>query len=32
VVVKEAETRDPDWAIEEAILAVVLDGIIGPNK
>jgi len=30
-VVKEFETRDPGWTIEDAIRAVVLGGIIGPT-
>ena len=29
VVVKEGETRDPGWSIEEAIRAVIAGGIIG---
>jgi uncharacterized membrane protein len=32
VVVKESETRDPGWSIEEAIRAVVSGGIIGPSE
>ncbi len=32
VVVKESETRDPGWTIEEAIRAVVSGGIIGPEE
>ena len=32
VVVKESETRDPGWTIEEAIRAVVSGGIIGPTE
>jgi len=32
VVVKESETRDPGWTIEEAMKAVVSGGIIGPNQ
>jgi uncharacterized membrane protein len=32
VVVKESETRDPGWTIEEAIRAVVSGGIIGPKE
>jgi uncharacterized membrane protein len=32
VVVKESETRDPGWTIEEAIRAVVSGGIIGPSE
>jgi uncharacterized membrane protein len=32
VVVKESETRDPGWSIEEAINAVISGGIIGPDK
>jgi hypothetical protein len=29
VVVRESETRDPGWTIEEAIRAIVSGGIIG---
>jgi uncharacterized membrane protein len=29
--VRESETREPGWAIEEAIRAVVSGGIIGPS-
>jgi uncharacterized membrane protein len=32
VVVKESETRDPGWTIEEAMKSVVSGGIIGPNQ
>ena len=32
VVVRESETRDPGWTIEDAIRAVVSGGIIGPNE
>jgi uncharacterized membrane protein len=32
VVVKERETRDPGWSIEEAIRAVISGGIIGPTE
>ena len=32
VVVKESETRDPGWTIEEAIRSVVSGGIIGPSE
>ena len=32
VVVKEAETRDLGWTVDEAIRAVVFGGIIGPSK
>ena len=31
VVVKESETRDPGWSIEEALNAVISAGIIGPE-
>ena len=31
VVVKESETRDPGWTIEEAMKAVISGGIIGPT-
>jgi len=32
VVVKESDTRDPGWTIEEAIRAVVSGGTIGPRE
>ena len=32
VVVKESETRDPGWTVEEAMRAVISGGIIGPNE
>jgi uncharacterized membrane protein len=32
VVVKESQTRDPGWTIEEAMQAVISGGIIGPNE
>jgi uncharacterized membrane protein len=32
VIVRESETRDPGWTIEEAIRAVVSGGIIGPTE
>jgi uncharacterized membrane protein len=32
VVVKESETRDPGWSIEEAMRAVLSGGIIGPSE
>lgn len=32
VVVKESQTRDPGWSIEEAINAVISGGIIGPEE
>jgi uncharacterized membrane protein len=32
VVVRESETRDPGWTVEEAINAVVSGGIIGPKE
>jgi uncharacterized membrane protein len=32
VVVKESETRDPGWTIEEAIRPVISGGIIGPEE
>ena len=32
VVVRESETRDPGWTIEEAIRTVVSGGIIGPDE
>ena len=31
VVVKESETRDPGWTIEEAMKSVISGGIIGPD-
>jgi uncharacterized membrane protein len=32
VLVKETQTRDPGWTIEEALKAVISGGIIGPNE
>ena len=32
VVVKESDTRDPGWTIEEALDVVISGGIIGPEK
>jgi len=32
VVVRESETRDPGWSIEEALKAVISGGIIGPTE
>jgi uncharacterized membrane protein len=32
VVIKETETRDPGWTIEEALKAVISGGIIGPTE
>jgi hypothetical protein len=32
VVVKESQTRDPGWTIEEAIRTVLSGGIIGPDE
>ena len=32
VVVRESETRDPGWTVEEAINAVISGGIIGPEE
>lgn len=32
VVVKESQTRDPGWTIEEALKAVISGGIIGPTE
>jgi uncharacterized membrane protein len=32
VVVRESETRDPGWTIEEAINVVISGGIIGPEE
>jgi len=32
VVVKESETRDPGWSVEEALKAVISGGLIGPAE
>jgi uncharacterized membrane protein len=32
VIVKESQTRDPDWSTEEALKAVMSVGIIGPEE
>jgi uncharacterized membrane protein len=32
VVVREAQTRDPGWSIDEALRAVLSGGIIGPEE
>ena len=32
VVVKESQTRDPGWSIDEALSAVLSAGIIGPDE
>jgi uncharacterized membrane protein len=32
VLVRESQTRDPGWSIEEAIRAVISGGIIGPDE
>ncbi len=32
VVVRESETRDPGWTVEEAVNAVISGGIIGPEE
>ena len=32
VIVKESQTRDPGWSIEEALKAVMSVGIIGPEE
>jgi len=32
VVVRESETRDPGWTVEEAINSVISGGIIGPEE
>ncbi|MDY6864008.1 MAG: DUF502 domain-containing protein [Thermodesulfobacteriota bacterium] len=32
VVVKESETRDPGWSVEDALKAVISGGIIGPGE
>jgi uncharacterized membrane protein len=32
VVVKESETREPGWSVEEALRAVISGGIIGPTE
>jgi uncharacterized membrane protein len=32
VIVRESQTRDPGWTVEEAIRAVISGGIIGPQE
>lgn len=32
VIVKESQTRDPGWTIDEALKAIVSGGIIGPTE
>jgi uncharacterized membrane protein len=32
VVVKESQTRDPGWSIDEALKAVISGGVIGPTE
>ena len=32
VVVRESQTRDPGWTIEEALNAVLSGGILGPGE
>jgi len=32
VLVKESETRDPGWGVEEALKAIISAGIIGPGE
>jgi uncharacterized membrane protein len=32
VVVKESQTRDPGWSIEEALKSVISAGVIGPTE
>ena len=32
VIVKESETRDPGWTIDEALQSVISGGIIGPDE
>jgi len=32
VVVRESETRDPGWSIEEALKSVISAGVIGPTE
>lgn len=32
VVVRESQARDPGWSIEDAMKAVISDGIIGPKE
>lgn len=32
VLVRESETRDPGWSIDEALKTVISGGIIGPNE
>ena len=32
VVVKESQTRDPGWSIDEALKAVISGGVIGSTE
>ena len=32
VVVREAQTRDPGWSVEEGMKTVISGGIIGPGE
>ena len=32
IVVRESQTRDPGWTIDEALKAILSGGIIGPNE
>jgi uncharacterized membrane protein len=32
VAVKESQTRDPGWSIEEALKYVISAGVIGPTE
>ena len=32
VIVKESDTRDPGWTIQEAMKVVISGGIIGPDE
>ena len=32
VIVRESQTRDPGWTIEEAMKSVISGGIIGPTE
>jgi uncharacterized membrane protein len=32
LLVKESETRDPGWTVEEALKLVISGGVIGPNE
>jgi len=32
VIVRESQTRDPGWTVEEAFQTVISAGIIGPDE